>query len=80
LAERVSLGVVFVKSDLAEARDYWFVRQLRQLSDDIEIYLMREGEQALDSEQALHRGISGFGDTGRLRELLARVEDENNDD
>lgn len=79
LAERVSLGVVLANISLAEARDYWLVRQLRQLSDEIEIYLMTEGAQSMDTAQVLRKGISGYGDTGRLRELLTRVEDDQND-
>ncbi len=76
LAERVSLGVVLAKANLAEARDYWLVRQLRQLSEDIEIYLMTEGAQSMDAIHPLRKGITGYGDTGRLGELLAKVEDE----
>lgn len=76
LAERVAIGVVLVNTDLAQARDYWLVRQLRQLSREIEIYLMTEGPPALDTRQALLRGATGFGDTGRLRDLLDRMVDD----
>ncbi len=65
---------------MAEARDYWLVRQLRQLSDEIQIYLMTEGTRSADRTSAFRRGISGYGDTGRLRELLARVEDDQDGD
>jgi DNA-binding response OmpR family regulator len=76
LAERLNLGVILAQARLAEERDFWLVRQLRQLSEEIEIYLMTEGDQSVDARLALRKGATGYGDTGRLRELLARVEDD----
>jgi DNA-binding response OmpR family regulator len=76
LAERVNLGVVLANAGLAQARDYWLVRQLRQLTEGIDIYLMTEGPPSIDPGLALHKGVKGYGETGRLRELLARVDEE----
>lgn len=76
LAERVNLGLVLANAGLAQARDYWLVRQLRQLSEGIDIYLMTEGPPSVDPNLGLHKGVTGYGETGRLRELLARVDEE----
>jgi CheY-like chemotaxis protein len=76
LAERVNIRVVLANYQLAQARDYWLVRQLRQLSEEIEIYLMTDGAHSLDDQIALRKGVTGYGDTGRLRELLARTEED----
>jgi hypothetical protein len=54
------------------------VRQLRQLSEQIEIYLMTEGAQSIDAQVALRKGVTGYGDTGRLRELLAKADEDTN--
>jgi DNA-binding response OmpR family regulator len=75
LAERVKIRVVLAQARLAQERDFWLVRQLRQLSMGIEIYLMTEGEQPIDASLAMRRGATGYGDTGRLRDLLDQVED-----
>jgi DNA-binding NarL/FixJ family response regulator len=80
LAERVNVGLVLTNAQLAEARDYWLVRQLRQLSEEIEIYLMTEGTQSVNAQIAMRKGVTGYGDTGRLRELLARVEDNEDEE
>jgi DNA-binding NtrC family response regulator len=74
LAERVKIKVVLAQARLAQERDFWLVRQLRQLSGEIEIYLMTEGEQAVDAGLAMRRGATGYGDTGRLGDLLTKVE------
>jgi DNA-binding NtrC family response regulator len=74
LAERVKIKVVLAQARLAQERDFWLVRQLRQLSGEIEIYLMTEGEQAVDAGLAMRRGATGYGDTGRLGDLLNKVE------
>ncbi|MDF1500987.1 MAG: response regulator [Anaerolineales bacterium] len=79
LAERVSVGVVLVESSLARGRDYWLVRQLRQLSKDIGIYLMSEGPASADAKQAMLRGATGYGDTGRLDDLLGKVRNDERD-
>ncbi|MGD8865272.1 MAG: response regulator [Anaerolineales bacterium] len=78
LAERVDIRLVLANYNLAHARDYWLVRQLRQLSKQIEIYLMTEGAQSIDAQVALRKGVTGYGDTGRLRELLAKADEETN--
>jgi DNA-binding response OmpR family regulator len=78
LAERVDIRLVLANYNLAHARDYWLVRQLRQLSEQIEIYLMTEGAQSIDAQVALRKGVTGYGDTGRLRELLAKADEETN--
>jgi DNA-binding response OmpR family regulator len=70
LAERTSIGVVLANASLAQARDYWLIRQLVSLSSTIKIYVVSESLSDEDGRAAILRGASGFGDTGRLSDLL----------
>jgi CheY-like chemotaxis protein len=83
LAERTSIGVVLANAQLAQARDYWLIRQLVSLSSTIKIYVVSETLSDEDGRAAILRGASGFGDTGRLSDLLkhfGREEDAENVD
>jgi DNA-binding response OmpR family regulator len=73
LAERVALGLILVNARLAQDRDYWLLRNLRQVSADAGIYVLADGLSDADGRAAVSRGASGYGDTGRLPELLERV-------
>lgn len=78
LAERLEPGLVLINSKLARDRDYWLLRSLRQLSHDVEIYIMAEALTEEEGKAAVSRGASGYSQTGRLRELLDTVRDRKN--
>jgi DNA-binding response OmpR family regulator len=73
LAERVSIGLVLANAQIAQEGDYWLVRQLRQSSGDIEIYVMAEMLTDEEGQAAMSRGAAGYSDTGKLPDLLDRV-------
>ncbi len=70
LAERLEPGVVVVNARLAQERDYWLLRGLRQLSHDMEIFVLADALSEEEGREAISRGASGYSETGRLRELL----------
>lgn len=73
LAERVSLGLILVNARLAQERDYWLLRNLRQACAEAGIYVLAEGLTEAEGKAAVRRGASGYSDTGRLPDLLDRV-------
>lgn len=73
LAERAVPGMVLVNAQLAEDRDYWLLRGLRQTAPEAEIYVMAEVMSQEEVEAALRRGASGFSETGKLPDLLDQV-------
>lgn len=73
LTERVRLGVVLANASLVQARDYWLLRQLKSSSPELEIYVVAESLSEEDGRAAVKRGAAGFGDTGRLPELLKKM-------
>lgn len=73
LAERISLGLILVNARLAQERDFWLLRNLRQVSADAGIYVLAEGLSDADGKAAVSRGASGYSDTGQLPDLLDRV-------
>lgn len=75
LTERLTPGLVLINSKLARDRDYWLLRILRQLSHEMEIYIMAEALTEEEGRAAVSRGASGYSQTGRLRELLDTVKD-----
>jgi CheY-like chemotaxis protein len=76
LAERTRFGLVLANAALAQARDYWLIRQLKSISPDLKILVVAERLSEREGQAALLRGASGFGDTGRLPDLLKKLEDE----
>jgi DNA-binding response OmpR family regulator len=76
LIERTRIGVVMVNAALAQARDYWLIRQVKSTASEIKIYVISESLSAEDGQEAILRGASGFGDTGQLPELLQKMEGE----
>ncbi len=73
LAERVSLGLILVNARLAQERDFWLLRNLRQACAEAGIYVLAEGLSEAEGKAAVSRGASGYSDTGRLPDLLDRV-------
>ncbi len=75
LAERVPLGLILVNARLAQERDFWLLRTLRQLCADAGIYVLAGQLSEAEGRAAVSRGASGYSDTGKLPDLLDRVRD-----
>ena len=73
LAERVQPGLVLVNAALAQDRDYWLLRGLRQISTDIPVFLLAEALSDAEGKAAVRRGAAGYTQTGKLPDLLTRV-------
>jgi DNA-binding response OmpR family regulator len=73
LAERVHPGLVLVNAALAQDRDYWLLRGLRQISTDIPVFVLAEALSDAEGKAAVRRGASGYTQTGKLPDLLTRV-------
>ncbi|MEX0788840.1 MAG: response regulator [Anaerolineales bacterium] len=73
LAERASPSLALLNARVAKDRDYWLLRQLRQLSSGMEILVLAEGGNERDARAVLQRGASGYGETGELSTLLSKV-------
>jgi CheY-like chemotaxis protein len=73
LAERVQPGLVLVNAALAQDRDYWLLRGLRQISADIPVFVLAEALSDAEGKAAVRRGASGYTQTGKLPDLLSRV-------
>ena len=78
LAERVIIGLVLANAKLAQERDYWLIRQLRQLSLEIEVFVLADALSDEDGQRAMSRGASGYSETGKLPDLLDRVKGNQN--
>lgn len=74
IAERIAPAVVMVNAGLAQERDYWLLRSLRRLSSETEILVLSRAITEAEGRAALIRGASGYGQTGRLREILEKVQ------
>ena len=77
LAERVRIGLVLTNVQLAQERDYWLIKQLRQLPEEMEIYVIADALTDEEVQAAISHGASGYGETGKLGDLLDRVKGEN---
>jgi CheY-like chemotaxis protein len=73
MAERVEPAVVLVNAAMAQERDYWLLRRLRQLSDGLEIIAMADALSEAEGRAAIRRGASGFSETDKLPDVLNRV-------
>jgi len=73
LAERVPPGIALVNDKLAQERDYWLIRGLRQISPQSKIFVMADVLSEEEGRQAIRRGASGYSETGKLPDLLDRV-------
>ncbi len=78
LAERVIIGLVLANARLAQERDYWLIRQLRQLSLEIEVFVLADALSDEEGRRAMRRGASGYSETGKLPDLLDRVKGNQN--
>jgi DNA-binding response OmpR family regulator len=75
LAERLAPRIILINSKVAQERDYWLLRSLRNISHDIDIFVLADVLSEEEGRAALSRGASGYSQTGRLRELLDTLED-----
>jgi DNA-binding response OmpR family regulator len=73
LAERVEPDLVLVNVQLAQDRDYWLLRGLRQLSQESTIFVLADVVSDEEGRAAMSRGASGYGDTGKLSDILDLV-------
>jgi DNA-binding NarL/FixJ family response regulator len=73
LAERVPPAIAMVNAQLAQERDYWLLRGLRQVSSGARIYVLADVLSEEEGRQVLRRGASGYSETGKLPDLLNRV-------
>lgn len=73
LAERVPLGLILVNARLAQERDFWLLRRLRQASAEAGIYVLAEGLSEAEGRAAIQRGASGYSETDKLPDLLNRM-------
>ncbi len=77
LAERVRIGLVLTNARLAQERDYWLIKQLRQIPEEMEIYVIADALTDEEGQAAISHGASGYGETGKLGDLFDRVKGEN---
>jgi DNA-binding response OmpR family regulator len=75
LAERLAPRIILINSKIAQERDYWLLRGLRNISHDIDIFVLADVLSEEERKAAIRRGASGYSQTGRLRELLDALED-----
>jgi DNA-binding response OmpR family regulator len=75
LAERVEPGLILLNVQLAQERDYWLLRGLRQISEDSSIVVLADALSDEEGKRAMSRGASGYGDTGNLSKILDEVRD-----
>jgi DNA-binding response OmpR family regulator len=73
LAEHVNPGLILVNAGLAQERDYWLLRSLRQLEGDFDIFVLADAMSDAEGQAAISRGASGYSETGKLPDLLDRV-------
>lgn len=75
LAERLAPRLVLINSKISQERDYWLLRGLRNISHDVDIFVMADVLSEEEGKAAISRGASGYSQTGRLRELLDTLEE-----
>ncbi len=73
LAERVDPGLILVNGKLAQERDYWLLRGLRQISEGSDIFVVADALSDAEVRAIISRGASGYSDPGELPDLLNRV-------
>ncbi|MFP3854182.1 MAG: response regulator [Anaerolineales bacterium] len=73
LAERATPEVALVNAKLAQERDYWLLRGLRNTAREAEIYVMADVLDEAEARAAMKRGASGYSETGQLPDLLERM-------
>jgi CheY-like chemotaxis protein len=73
LAEHIPPELVLVNARMAQERDYWLLRGLRQLSQPFDIFVLADVLSEAEGRAAVNRGASGFSETGQLPQLLDEV-------
>lgn len=73
LAEHIPPELVLVNAVMAQERDYWLLRGLRQLGQPFDIFVLADALSEEEGKAAVGRGASGFSETGKLNELLDEV-------
>jgi CheY-like chemotaxis protein len=73
IAEHVKPGLILLNAKLAQERDYWLVRGLRQVPSDFEIFVLADAMSDAEGQAAISRGASGYSETDKLPDLLDRV-------
>jgi CheY-like chemotaxis protein len=75
LAERLAPRLILINSKISQERDYWLLRGLRNISHDVDIFVLADVLSDEEGKVAISRGASGYSQTGRLRELLDTLEE-----
>ena len=75
LAERLAPRLILINSKISQERDYWLLRGLRNISHDVDIFVLADVLTEEEGKAAISRGASGYSQTGRLRELLDTLEE-----
>jgi CheY-like chemotaxis protein len=73
LAEHIPPELVLVNAVMAQERDYWLLRGLRQLGHPFDIFVLAEALTEEEGKAAVDRGASGYSETGQLGQLLDKV-------
>ena len=73
LAEHIPPELVLVNAMMAQERDYWLLRGLRQLGHPFDIFVLAEALSDEEGMAAIDRGASGYSETGKLGQLLDQV-------
>ena len=73
LAEHIPPELILVNAEMAQERDYWLLRGLRQLGQGFDIFVLAEALTEAQGREAVDRGASGFRQTGQLPQLLDQV-------
>lgn len=76
LAEHIPPELVLVNAMMAQERDYWLLRGLRQLGHPFDIFVLAEVLSDEEGRAAVDRGASGYSETGKLGQLLDRVKEQ----
>ncbi len=73
LAEHAQPDLALVNVRLAQERDYWLLRNLRQLAAEMGIFVLADALSEREGQAAVRRGASGYGETGELPDILDRA-------
>ncbi|MFQ5944265.1 MAG: response regulator [Anaerolineales bacterium] len=73
LAEHIPPELVLVNAMMAQERDYWLLRGLRQLGHPFDIFVLANALSEEEGRAAVDRGASGYSETGKLGQLLDQV-------
>jgi len=80
LAEHIPPELILVNAMMAQERDYWLLRGLRQLGHSFDIFVLAEALSEEQGRAAVDRGASGYSETGKLGQLLDQVRKQRDQD